>query len=71
MNIFSETAGIEVTLLSAFFSWFAMTSVLVFVVVALKGMYWEAVEGKKAWLDIIIRVTIATALVTGIGIILR
>lgn len=71
MNVFSETIGIDVTLLSAFISWVTSTSVIVFVTVAIKGMYWEAVEGKKAWIDIIIRVSVAMALVTGVGVILR
>jgi len=70
MNIFSETAGIEMTLLAAFISWITTTSVIVFVAVALKGMYGEAIEGQKEWLDIIIKVSIAMALVVGIGIIL-
>ncbi|USE70937.1 hypothetical protein CTT31_18125 [Pseudoalteromonas maricaloris] len=68
MNIFYETAGLEAGAISTFLTWLLTTSVIVFAVTAMIGMYSEAIRDRMEWIDIIIKVTILTALVTGIDI---
>ncbi|PAY01047.1 hypothetical protein CKO50_12175 [Pseudoalteromonas sp. HM-SA03] len=70
MNIFYETAGIEAGVVPAYITWLLSTSVIVFAVTAIIGMYSEATHNRMKWIDIIIKVTILTALVTGVGLLL-
>ncbi|CAH9068442.1 hypothetical protein PSECIP111951_04150 [Pseudoalteromonas holothuriae] len=68
MNIFYETAGIEAGIVPAFLTWLLCASVIIFAVTAMVGMYTEATHSRMEWIDIIVKVAILTALVTGVGI---
>ncbi|PCH96567.1 MAG: hypothetical protein COB83_05070 [Gammaproteobacteria bacterium] len=70
MDIFTESSGINGSLLYNLLSFLLSFAMVYFFTLSLVGMYNQVIDGKKTYLDLMIEATVLMAVVTGIAMFL-
>lgn len=70
MDIFTESSGINGSLLSSLLSYLLTFAMIYFFTLSIIGMYNQVIDGEKTYIDLMIEVVVLMTVVMGVTIFL-